>query len=101
MRDPQLPTDEPTAGRLYGVRPGDTISSIAHRAFGDARRYPEIYEFNRDVIGPKPAKLQAGLVIQVPSTDYLCAPRSLFGRGTVGRTFNAVPTMPSPTAAGV
>lgn len=101
MNDPQPLTEEPTVGRPYVVRIGDTISSIAHRAFGDARRYPEIYEFNRDVIGSKPAQLQPGLVIKVPSTDYLCTPRSLFGRGTVGRTFNAAPTMSSPTDAGV
>lgn len=90
MNDP-LPSEHPTVGRPYAVRPGDTISSIAFRAFGDARRYPEIYEYNRERIGPKPTQRAPGLVIHVPSTDYLCAPRSLFGRGTVGRTFNAVP----------
>jgi Tfp pilus assembly protein FimV len=80
-------TTEPTPGHTYTVVAGDTISSIAFRSFGDARRYREIYEYNRIVIGPNAARLTEGMVLQIPDPDYLSAPRSLFGRGTVGKTF--------------
>jgi nucleoid-associated protein YgaU len=36
--------------RIYIVRRGDTLSSIAQRELGDASRWPEIFERNRDVI---------------------------------------------------
>ncbi|HEX4417684.1 MAG TPA: hypothetical protein VH165_07285 [Kofleriaceae bacterium] len=87
--------DQPQPGKPYTIRDGDTVSNIAFRAFGDARRYLEVYEFNRTVIGPKPTHLAVGLVIEIPNTDYLPTPRSLFARGSVGKTFSPAPGGPA------
>ena len=35
------------SGRVYEVRPGDTLWAIAERQFGDATRWPELFEANR------------------------------------------------------
>jgi hypothetical protein len=101
-RKPQTPsgsydvnsTTEPRPGHPYQIVVGDTISRIAFRAFGDARRYKEICEYNRAVIGPNAATLIEGVVLQIPNLDYLSAPRSLFGRGTVGKTFAPAESLP-------
>jgi nucleoid-associated protein YgaU len=36
--------------RTYVVKPGDTLSKIAKEFYGDANRWPEIYEANKDQI---------------------------------------------------
>jgi len=38
------------APRTYTVRPGDSLSTIAKELLGDANRWPEIFELNRDQI---------------------------------------------------
>ena len=47
-----LPADTPIQppARLYIVRRGDTLSGIAQRELGDAGRWPEIFERNREVM---------------------------------------------------
>lgn len=35
------------SGRIYEVRPGDTLWAIAERHFGDPTRWPELFEANR------------------------------------------------------
>jgi nucleoid-associated protein YgaU len=47
-----LPGDTPMQPppRIYVVRRGDTLSAIAQRELGNASRWPEIFERNRDVI---------------------------------------------------
>ena len=47
-----LPGDTPMQPppRIYIVRRGDTLSNIAQRELGDASRWPEIFERNREVI---------------------------------------------------
>jgi len=37
--------------RVYVVQPGDSLSKIAMEVYGDARRWPEIFEANKDKIG--------------------------------------------------
>jgi nucleoid-associated protein YgaU len=51
----------------YVVQPGDTLRSIAEREYGDATQWPRIYDANRDVIGPDPDALQAGMQLRLPS----------------------------------
>lgn len=80
---------KPVIGEPYVVQPGDTVTEIAFQAYGDARRYIEIVECNRDTEGFKnPARLAPGTVLTIPNPDYVSMPRSLGSRSTVGRSFN-------------
>ncbi|MEB3221199.1 MAG: LysM peptidoglycan-binding domain-containing protein [Candidatus Sericytochromatia bacterium] len=49
----------------YRVRPGDSLSAIAQRMMGSARRWPELYAANRDRVA-NPAKIRAGQVLSMP-----------------------------------
>lgn len=40
----------PHEGRTHTVKPGESLSKIAKHYYGDASRWPEIYEANRDKI---------------------------------------------------
>jgi nucleoid-associated protein YgaU len=64
------PARDPIVGRApsgpthaYAVRDGDTLSEIAQRELGSARRWPEIVAANP---GLDPARLRVGKSIQVP-----------------------------------
>jgi|GEM_PF-1884825 len=48
----------------YRVRPGDTLSSIARSHCTTAQ---EVYALNRNVIGPNPNTIYAGMVLNVPN----------------------------------
>ena len=50
----------------YVVQPGDTLRSIAQEQYGDASQWPQIYDANRDVIGPDPDALIAGTTLTIP-----------------------------------
>ena len=50
----------------YVVQPGDTLRSIAENVYGDADQWPRIYDANRDLIGPDPDALQAGMRLRIP-----------------------------------
>ncbi len=60
------PPAPPANGGTYTVGSGDTLSGIAQRALGDANRWRELYELNRDVIGPNPNVIQAGMTLRLP-----------------------------------
>lgn len=61
---PPRPAPPPPA--TYQVRPGDSLWAIAKRALGDGSRWREIYEANRDAIGPDPNVIQVGVVLRIP-----------------------------------
>lgn len=50
---------------VYMVQPGDTLSGIAEQQLEDARRWPEIFELNRDLISD-PDKIFPGQVFALP-----------------------------------
>lgn len=52
--------------REYTLRRGDSLSSVAARKLGNGARWTEIYELNRDVIGPNPDGIRDGMVIKLP-----------------------------------
>jgi LysM repeat protein len=49
------------------VEPGDTLSGIAEEELGNADRWHNLYEENRDLIGPNPDLIHPGQVIQLPA----------------------------------
>jgi len=50
----------------YEVTSGDTLSKIAEKVYGDASKWHQIYEANRDLIGLDPNKLQVGQNLNIP-----------------------------------
>lgn len=58
---------EPEA-RLYTVRSGDSLSKIAKEAYGDAMKYPLIFEANRPMLSD-PDKIYPGQVLRIPPRD--------------------------------
>lgn len=50
----------------HTVGPGDSLSTIAKKYYGDAYQYPKIYEFNKDVIGDDPNLIIDGTVLKIP-----------------------------------
>jgi LysM repeat protein len=58
---PAAPGKEP---KTYTVKQGDTLSKIA-REHG-IKKWQELYELNKDVIGPDPNKIKPGQVLKLP-----------------------------------
>lgn len=55
---------EPQA-TFYTVEKGDSLSKIAKEHYGDAMRYPEIFEANRPMLSD-PDKIYPGQVLRIP-----------------------------------
>jgi nucleoid-associated protein YgaU len=52
--------------RTYVVQPGDSLSKIAKEELGDASRWPEIFELNKDQI-KDPNLIHTGQELKMPS----------------------------------
>lgn len=50
----------------YTVRPGDTLSSVAQRFYGNAADWPRIWDANRSVVA-NPNVIRTGMVLTIPS----------------------------------
>lgn len=57
-----------------GVKPGDTLSQIALRELGSGLAWEELYELNRETIGPNPSWVIAGDRLKLPLTWYTIKP---------------------------
>jgi nucleoid-associated protein YgaU len=55
-----------TSTRTYTVKSGDTLSGIAESEMGDAKRWPELYEANKDAVGKNPDLIHPGLELKIP-----------------------------------
>jgi nucleoid-associated protein YgaU len=55
---------EPEAA-MYTVKSGDTLSAIAKAHYGDAMKYPEIFEANKPML-TDPDKIYPGQVLRIP-----------------------------------
>lgn len=60
--DVERPESEAT---LYTVESGDTLSAIAKRHYGDASKYPKIFEANRPML-ENPDRIYPGQVLRIP-----------------------------------
>lgn len=61
----EAPAPEP-AVRAYTVRPGDSLSKIAKREYGDASAWRRIFEANRDLI-KDPDLIHPGQELRIPA----------------------------------
>ena len=52
--------------QTYTVQPGDTLSKIAEKVYGDGNQWRLIYEANRNVIRGNPDQIQVGMVLVIP-----------------------------------
>lgn len=55
-----------TPGSNYAVQEGDTLSSIAQQAYGNANEWQKIYDANAQVIGNDPNLLRIGEILHIP-----------------------------------
>jgi len=51
---------------VYTVKSGDTLSKLAKHFYGDAQKYPAIFEANRDQL-KDPDKIQVGQKLRIPN----------------------------------
>ncbi|MGH9903764.1 MAG: LysM peptidoglycan-binding domain-containing protein [Pyrinomonadaceae bacterium] len=54
--------------QTYTVQPGDTLSKISQRFYGDAAKHMDIFYANRDKVDD-PDKLQVGQELTIPATN--------------------------------
>lgn len=64
----QAHIDAPWESRTYTVERGDTLSAIARKMYGDASKYPIIFEANKPML-KDPDKIYPGQVLRIPSDD--------------------------------
>ena len=66
--DPSLPAPaEAAAAQKYTVQPGDSLSKIAKRFYGDASAYMKIFEANTDQLDD-PNNIQVGQELVIPTS---------------------------------
>jgi len=53
--------------KIYVVKPGDTLWAIAKLQYGSGSKYSAIYNANKVVIGPDPAKITPGMKLVMPA----------------------------------
>ena len=64
--DDQLSVEDPGPEAVfYTVQPGDSLSKIAKQQYGDAMKYPAIFEANRPMLND-PDKIYPGQVLRIP-----------------------------------
>ncbi|MDH3254129.1 MAG: peptidoglycan-binding protein LysM [Acidobacteriota bacterium] len=60
----EVETDEPEA-TYYTVQSGDSLSKIAKQQYGNAMKYPHIFEANKPMLSD-PDKIYPGQVLRIP-----------------------------------
>lgn len=63
----EVETPEPEA-QFHTVELGDTLSAIAKKYYGDAMKYPAIFEANKPMLAD-PDKIYPGQVLRIPALD--------------------------------
>lgn len=57
--------------KKHRVVRGDTLRSLAKQYYGDTEKWPILYKFNVDAIGPEPGKLKIGTMLVIPDPTRL------------------------------
>ncbi len=98
----------------YTVRPGDTLSTIAARAYGNAADWPAVWWANRRQV-PDPAMITAGERLQLPGSHQVPpwlaraaqaaiaappAPAAPAGAGAAATAVPAQASRPAPASPG-
>lgn len=65
VEDAMLTKAEAPAAVFHTVKKGDTLSKIAKKYYGDAMRYPEIFEANKPMLD-HPDKIYPGQMLRIP-----------------------------------
>ena len=65
-RPSRAPASAAGGQRTYRVKAGDSFYSIARDVLGDAKRWQELLELNKDAVGGDPTHLQIGQVLVLP-----------------------------------
>lgn len=67
--DDRMIVDKPAAeATFYEVRKGDSLSKIAKRQYGNAMKYPVIFEANKPML-KDPSKIYPGQMLRIPPLD--------------------------------
>jgi nucleoid-associated protein YgaU len=67
--DDNLEVDRPALkASFYSVKPGDSLSKIAKTFYGDASRYPVIFEANRPML-ESPDRIFPGQMLRIPPPE--------------------------------
>lgn len=67
--DDQMTVEKPEPqASFYTVQKGDSLSRIAKEQYGDAMKYPEIFEANKPML-KDPDKIYPGQVLRIPALD--------------------------------
>jgi nucleoid-associated protein YgaU len=65
MADDPKPLDPLDATQWHEVVPGDTLSKLAEKYYGDPSLYPQIFEANQDQLHD-PDKIKVGQKLRIP-----------------------------------
>jgi nucleoid-associated protein YgaU len=66
LNEPHPATQRAPEPRFYTVQKGDSLSKIAQQHYGDANKWRQLHEANREVVGSDPDKIYPGQQIRIP-----------------------------------
>jgi nucleoid-associated protein YgaU len=71
---PGYPERSEAMSKTYTVKAGDNLQKIAKQLLGDASKWKEIYEANKDLI-KDPNVINVGMELEIPGEEPKASPR--------------------------
>lgn len=65
VKENEIPGEKAWQSQTYTVKSGDTLGKIAKQYYGDAMKYPKIFEANQPML-KDPDKIYPGQVLRIP-----------------------------------